>query len=72
MVAEDENGQIRKHVENLKASEILWDIRCEGSCVSAVLKHLREGERQVAFAQLSPQLSLCLAIYFLCSCDGAE
>lgn len=43
-MAEDENGQIRRHVESLKAFEVLWDVRCEGS---SVLKHLREGEREV-------------------------
>lgn len=58
MVAEHENGQIRRHVESLKASEVLWDVRCEGSCVSAVLKHLREGERQVEKLCLCPAFPL--------------
>lgn len=63
MVAEDENGQIRKHVESLTASEVLWDVRCEGSWEGRL--------RRFAFTQLS----LCLAISFLCSvlfCGGAE
>lgn len=58
MVAEDENGQIRKHVESLTASEVLWDVRCEGSCVSAGLKHLRKGGRQVEKVCLHPAFPL--------------
>lgn len=53
-MTEDENGQTRKHAESLKASEVLWDVRCEGSCVPAVLIHLREGGRQVEKVCLCP------------------
>lgn len=58
-MAEDENGQTRKQVESLKASEVLWDVRYEGSCVSAVLKHLRERERQVEKICLCPDFPQC-------------
>lgn len=57
-MAEDENGQIRKHVEILTASEVLWDVRCEGSCGSAGLKHLRKGRRQVEKVCLHPAFPL--------------
>lgn len=57
-MAEDENGQITKHAESLKGSEVLWDVRCEGSCVSAVLIHLREEERQVEKVCFCPAFPL--------------